>query len=142
MESTNKCSKPECNNKVKATGLCAAHYRRVQMSGPVSKSVATHYYRYDLLDWRRRVLDLPVAHLALQLKVRERTVQDVCEGRASAKQAYPVAKALGLDWAQVHNFELQEIDFYSAVTNGTGHAKANDEKSLSLFRWLKRRFWE
>lgn len=109
------------------------------MSGPASKSVATHYYRYDLLDWRRRVLDLPVAKVALQINVRERTAQDVFEGRASAKQAYPVAKVLGLDWAQVHNFALQEVDFYSAVTN-TGRRMRKRKRGLSFFRWLKRRF--
>jgi hypothetical protein len=84
--------------------------------------------------------------MARRLEVRERTIQDVFNGKASAKSAYPVARALGLDWAQVHNFELQEVDFYSAVMNGTGHAKAKvkkkrakEKRGFSFFRWLKRK---
>jgi len=134
-----KCKEPGCGREIKASGLCASDYLRARGPRPINKSVSAHYYRHDLLDWRRRVLDLSIAKVALQLNLRERTAQDVFAGKASAKQAYPIARLLGLDWAQVHNFELQESDFYSAVTNGTGHAKAKKESGFRFFRWLKRR---
>lgn len=91
-----------------------------------AKRFAAHYYRYDLLDWRRRVLDLSVRQLAKRLKMREGTAHEVFAGKASGKMVYPIAKFLRVDWMQVHNLELQESEFHLAVVsrNGNGSSAA------------------
>lgn len=65
-------------------------------------------------------MGISIQETARRTGERFSTVRKVFMGNATGKKAYPVAKVLGLDWAQVHNFDLKESEFHLAVTNGNG----------------------
>lgn len=89
------------------------------------------YYRHDLMEWRRRLLAIPMTEIARQTGMRVATVSFVFKGKASDKKAYLVAKVLGLDWAQVHNLELKESEFHLAIQNGKeSHSPGEEEAGL------------
>lgn len=82
------------------------------------------HYRHDLLEWRRGELEIGLREAARRSGINHETIRDVFQGRATNKAVYPVAKALGLSWAMVHDFDLQPDDFHLAVLNGNGKSDA------------------
>lgn len=61
---------------------------------------------------------------ARNANVNRETIRKILRGQASGKAAYPVAEALGLDWAMVHNLELKKSEFHLAVVkNGAKAAR-------------------
>lgn len=78
---------------------------------------SAQFYRHDVMEWRRRLLGISIAELARRTHIREETVRQALLGNATNKKAYLVCAALGLDWAQVHNLELQKSDFHLAILN-------------------------
>lgn len=85
---------------------------------------SAHYYRHDLLTWRRKQLGLSMREIARRVGIHNDTSREVFRGMASGRLAYPVVKLLGLDWAQVHNLKLKKSEFHLAVVNGNGSKKA------------------
>lgn len=77
------------------------------------------FYRQDLLDWRRQQLGWTKLDVAEYSKQPEENVRNVFRGKAKNHTVYPVCVTLGLDWRQVHNFQLKKSEFHLAVvTNG------------------------
>lgn len=80
-------------------------------------------YRQDLLDWQRQRRGWSQRETARRAKINQQTIRKVFKGEATNTKVYRVAKALGLDWCQVHNLALPKSEFHLAVRNGTGRVK-------------------
>ena len=76
------------------------------------------YYRQDIIKHRCAELGLSGLKTAKLAEINRETIRDVLAGKASSKKVWPVANVLGLDWAQLHNFELKPSEFHLAVRNG------------------------
>ena len=74
-------------------------------------------YNHPLLDWRRRRLNLSTNAIARFIGGSRNNVEAVMRGCASSKKVYPVAQFLGVDWAKLHDLELTEPDYPSALRN-------------------------
>lgn len=78
------------------------------------------HYHVALMNWRKERLGLSLQEVARRTGEPFQTVRQVFRGKATNRKVYPIAVFLSLDWAQVHNLELEESDFHLAVTNGNG----------------------
>lgn len=76
------------------------------------------FYRQDLLEWQRSNLGWSQRKTALRAKINQETIKKVFKGIATQSRVYPVAVALGLDWAMLHNLKLKPSEFHLALTNG------------------------
>lgn len=74
------------------------------------------FYNHEMLTWRRLQLGLSVRQVSKAISGRETTVQQVFKGTVvNARQVFPVARYLGLDWAMVHDLALSESHYHLAV---------------------------
>ena len=90
------------------------------------------YYNRELLIWRRSQLGLKIVDVSRLLGIRVTTVSEVFRGRATNKHLYPVAHFLGLDWAKVHELDLKEPDFPSAVRNSHSQGAATYSTAMQV----------
>lgn len=77
------------------------------------------HYNHLLLDWRRRELKLSKRAISRLLRFHHSVVTDIFRGLSTNKTVFPVALYMGLDWAKVHDLNLAEEDYPSAVLNGS-----------------------
>lgn len=81
-------------------------------------------YRDDLIRFRMKDLGWSQLETCKKAKIHPYTLQRILTGQATSKKVWPLAKFLGLDWAQLHNFKLKESEFHLAVVRNGARSKS------------------
>lgn len=68
--------------------------------------------------WQLNEMRLSMLQVSTLAKINYSTTRKVFDGRANNNKVWRVAKVLKLDWAQLHNLDLQESDFHLATKDG------------------------